>query len=198
MTDILVDDHITTRDFTRIIRTDSFWDGTLYQQHGTQILDNHGNLIASFRSFEVEPEARWCPVLTHHDEDRFRAVNLNDRSYYFYNIVDTVYRWKTMGYIESKHLHGICRLISLIVHHGVTLTWNLDYFFPGYYFPARCNGLMPCNIQGFLSQFPSDPYVIDLTVDDSETISDISGMECLDDLVFEDWEHFFDYDCGCD
>jgi hypothetical protein len=195
----IINSDVPDRSFTHIIRCDSFWEGTIYTQSGAQIKDNHGNLIASFRDYDVEPEARWEPILTHYSaNNRHHAVNMHNRAYYFYNMVDTIYRWKTLGHIDETRMLGFCRLISLIVHCGNNLTWNLDYYWPGYYFPARGSELFPCNIQGFISQFPSDPFIIDLTVEDSESIGSFSSLSFADYEDREDWERLLDHNGSWD
>lgn len=177
-----------------VVRRNSFFHFPSLRLEGDDLLDNADNIIATRNpQGRIAPEDQWYAHIVRDPDTTPNAIVLYGRCYYISIIAQALCNWVGAGVIDLDELNVITDFVRYIVHEN--LCWDLNYHFPNYFYPTISRDrLQSGNLWGFLYQFPSDPYVIDL-INDSETVEtfaltdmsgDVSVWEYLnDDLVFE-------------
>ena len=167
-----------------IVRTNSFFSLPALRHDATRVYDNANNIIANKVAFEIPYEDRWYPTVRMEGESP-RAIELCGRVYYLNIIAQHLMHWNRRGVITDEQMQVIVRLVQYLVHER-ELYWDLNFHFPAYFFPAyTTTGLQSTNIWGFITQFPSDPFVVALDSDTVET-DPLTDIEDGDEM--EPWE----------
>lgn len=174
---------------THIIRTNSFFEDPALSHNATRVYDNANNIIANKVAFEIDYEHRWQPIIVK-EGDTPKAIQLCGRVYYLNIIAQFLMFWRRHNIVDDDQLDVIVRLVQYLVHEE-ELYWDLNFHFPGYYYPAASQTeLQSVNIWGFITQFPSDPYVV--TIDSDTVETDPLTEEPDTDDEMEPWEMLLD------
>jgi len=171
-----------------IVRSRSFYDtpALVFDVTGdiTTLRDNSNNIIAFEKCLPVEAmidfKDRWNPFILNNVEEgdeSYKCV-IGNRVFYLKTICDCIDEWHEQDIITENERNVLGDIIRAVFFNG--FYFNENFFFPNVY--DRDHRVMfSGNIQGFIAQFPSDPFIIDLL--DSITVETFPVSDSDDDDV---------------